>query len=81
MKAILVINMPQTCWECPCEYDSLACKAKAGIRPDYDERPKECPLKPIPINETDIENAEQYSQLVNGIIDRMLKEKGRVNNE
>ena len=77
MKAILIIDMPPTCWECPCQYDYIRCNV-TGIFPDCDEkRPNQCPLKPIPINEVDIENAERYSQLVNGIIDIMIEEEKR----
>lgn len=48
MKAILVIDMPKECSECPCFYDYLCCQAKGGLNVLGDERPKECPLKPMP---------------------------------
>lgn len=53
-KAILVIDMPSNCSECPCEYDYLHCKAyeslykKRSSSPNYDEKPKWCPLKEMP---------------------------------
>lgn len=51
MKAILVIDMPSNCLDCPCEYDYLTCKA-IDHRLDYvdadNERPSWCPLKPLP---------------------------------
>lgn len=48
MKAILIIDMPVTCRECPCFYDYLHCNAKIGLNVLGDERPKGCPLKPLP---------------------------------
>lgn len=48
MKAILIIDMPVNCRECPCFYDYLHCQAKAGLNVLADKRPKGCPLKPIP---------------------------------
>ena len=55
MKAILVIEMPNECWECPMHIDGvddeneeiMVCKAKAR-ESDYGKRPKWCPLKPMP---------------------------------
>lgn len=51
MKAILVIDMPSNCLDCPCEYDYMRCKA-TNYRLDYvnadAERPSWCPLKPMP---------------------------------
>lgn len=50
MKAILVIDMPSNCLDCPCEYDYLICKAIIH-KLDYvgadNERPSWCPLKPL----------------------------------
>ena len=47
-KAILVIDMPNNCSECPCFYDWLRCQAKDGLNVVGDERPNGCPLKPMP---------------------------------
>lgn len=51
MKAILVIDMPSNCLDCPCEYDYLVCKA-INHKLDYvcadNARPSWCPLKPLP---------------------------------
>ena len=47
-KAILVIDMPKDCRECPCFYDWLHCQAKDGLNVVGDERPEGCPLKPTP---------------------------------
>lgn len=48
MKAILIIDMPVNCIECPCFYDYLYCQAKDGVDVLGEERPRECPLKPMP---------------------------------
>lgn len=48
MKAILVIDMPKECCECPCFYDYLHCQAKDDANVLGDERPYNCPLKPLP---------------------------------
>ena len=49
MKAILVIDMPSNCAECPlCDYEYNECKGK-NITPKVwvsDERQPWCPLKP-----------------------------------
>lgn len=54
-KAILVINMPESCDECPLfgnHYSDLCCKAlnNRGINYPYpaDFRQDWCPLKPLP---------------------------------
>lgn len=54
-KAILVINMPKSCDECPLfgsHYSDLCCKAlnNRGINYPYpaDFRQDWCPLKPMP---------------------------------
>ena len=53
MKAILIIDMPSNCLDCPCEYDYMRCKA-TNYRLDYvnanAERPSWCPLKELPSN-------------------------------
>ena len=59
MKAILVLDMPNTCGECPYSYysnledweDETKCCAihKGGYLEDYDQmRAVWCPLKPMP---------------------------------
>lgn len=51
MKAILVIDMPSNCLDCPCEYDYMRCKA-TNYKLDYvnadAEKPSWCPLRPLP---------------------------------
>lgn len=50
MKAILVIDMPNNCYECPCFMDEgWRCQNKLEIDEDVnDGRPDWCPLKPVP---------------------------------
>ena len=48
MKAILVINMPRDCLACPFLDDICFPKRKFEKGFPFDERPKECPLKPLP---------------------------------
>ena len=52
MKAILVINMPKSCWECPCYDGYWQCGATGNGFDTQDEihnqRPDWCPLKPMP---------------------------------
>ena len=50
-------------------------KRMMKIRTDYYERPDNCLLKPIPINENDIKQAECFSQFVNGIIEDLKRAK------
>jgi hypothetical protein len=56
-KAILVIDMPKRCGECPrcASYQSCAfsireywCTASDNISVDSDDKPRWCPLKPAP---------------------------------
>ena len=55
MKAILVIDMPKECWDCPMHIEGLddeneeimVCNAEK-IESHYGEKPSWCPLKPMP---------------------------------
>ena len=47
-KAILIIDMPSECGECPLLYDYLRCQAKEGVDIYGEKRPGNCPLKPLP---------------------------------
>lgn len=62
MKAILVVDMPKDCRECPCFYDWLCCQAKDGLNVVGDKRPRGCPLKPMP-QKKETRNAIQYRGL------------------
>lgn len=49
MKAILVIDMPTDCNECPCYYEeAYRCQVHMETDEDlYDGKPSWCPLKPM----------------------------------
>ena len=58
MKAVLVIDTPKDCYECPCyslnaqakrfECDAnLTIKGKIGVV-ELDKKPRWCPLRPLP---------------------------------
>lgn len=77
MKAILVIDMPKECCECPCFYDYLHCQAKDGVNVLGYERPNECPLKPMPQNKEIIgtkyiKDSNQYALGWNDCIKEIL---------
>lgn len=54
MKAVLVIDMPDSCYECPCyDHSDYADGCMVFIRKTHDidhgtQREKWCPLKPMP---------------------------------
>ena len=68
MKAILVIDMPSCCVECPCyDFDLGLCSPKNEITDvdgRHDERADWCPLKPLPnaINERGKWISEEYQK-------------------
>lgn len=76
MKAILVIDMPNECIECPCFYDYLYCKANMKADVLDDERPSNCPLKPMPqkkeIDWSDSFGKYNYKKGYNKCIDEIL---------
>lgn len=46
MKAILVIDMPNDCYDCPCyDHEGGICQAVSNWKTD---RENGCPLRPIP---------------------------------
>lgn len=52
MKAILVIEMPNSCDECPCctwipEYSEYGCGISGNLE-DITDKPSWCPLKTLP---------------------------------
>ena len=76
MKAILVIDMPNECDECPCLNRNLwQCQADIKRR-SSDERPDWCPLKLMPMkvrtDEDDIE-VDSYWQGWNDCIEGLEK--------
>ena len=78
MKAILVIDMPENCRECPVQSCGF-CQAKDGgkficdikIKPDW------CPLKPMPqrANHPDWCDGGRYDKGYNACIDEILGDK------
>lgn len=73
MKSILVIEMPETCYGCPCmddKWNSCDATGEELSENDADKKPSWCPLKPMPEKrtmyiraKTDIEFAEYYARL------------------
>lgn len=49
-KAVLVIDMPEHCYECPCFMnEGWRCQCRLDINEEvHDERPTWCPLRPLP---------------------------------
>lgn len=47
MKAILVIDMPNMCWECPLCHNDCVCDIIGDVTDD-DSVDVRCPLKPMP---------------------------------
>ena len=48
MKAILVIDMPESCFDCPCESEYLCGLARKELFYEADRKPEWCPLKEMP---------------------------------
>lgn len=48
MKAILVIDMPESCFDCPCESEYLCGAARKELFYEADRKPEWCPLKEMP---------------------------------
>ena len=49
MKAVLIIDMPNDCYGCPCYYeDSDQCEVLFKKIEVYDKKPSWCPLRPLP---------------------------------
>lgn len=51
MKAVLVIDTPKDCGDCPCLHDELwMCQADTEYHrgAEYSGRPSWCPLRPLP---------------------------------
>ena len=84
LKAILVIDKPKECSECPCFYDYIRCQAEEDAKVYGEKRPYNCPLKPMPkrmltlakINNGEIlnNNEIQYMKGRNDCVDEILGE-------
>ena len=72
-KAILVLDMPESCGDCPLqtEYDTLRCVVNNEIV-TMDARPDWCPLKPVP-EKVDIPYLTIWDAGWNACIDEILK--------
>ena len=52
-KAILELEMPESCWQCPCIQDRTETYRWCGVvggdcpNPPYEKRRDDCPLKPV----------------------------------
>ena len=63
-KAVLIFDMPEACWKCPCEYDGMGCTAIPNFKsfPEgfdtTEEKPSWCPL--IEVTKGDITRARMY---------------------
>ena len=87
-KAILVMNMPQTCGECPlcASYQESTWSSReywcptlnnADVEP-FVKKPKDCPLKPLPEKEyadTGIVEVDEFAAGYNSCIDEILGDK------
>ena len=91
MKAILVIDMPSSCTNCPCagnNYDYNECEPKGkrlALEDIYEKRPSWCPLKPMPSKKEPkrfepfemnmVEYNKGYRKCYNACIDEILGDK------
>lgn len=82
MKAILVIDAPNECDECPClNYKLWYCQADPKHRDGAEDYvPEWCPLKPMPQNKEIIgtkyiKDSNQYALGWNACIDEILGEE------
>ena len=84
MKAILVVDMPERCWDCPYGHDmwqgEYRCLLDGKTKLDVpnDERSEECPLKPMP-SEKYLSPRDEHDDIIfqmgwNGCIDEILGE-------
>lgn len=48
MKAILTIEMPESCFDCPCESEYVCGAAQKKLFYEEDRKPEWCPLKEMP---------------------------------
>lgn len=80
MKAIAIFEMPKSCGECPCfggEYEDCQYSDEFSPMNPYIERPKWCPLKPMPEKKIAIINDDYIKgrcQGWNDCIDAILRE-------
>ena len=63
-KAILVIDMPSMCKECPLCYDDCICDI-IGVVTDDDSVDMRCPLRPLP-QKVEMDMNEYYEGVADG---------------
>lgn len=79
-KAVLVMNMPDTCENCTCKYSSYKndelydCAITGKAIPinggHYEDRPDWCPLRELPEKETEMTDADDLGvEYVRGTMD------------
>jgi len=78
MKAVLVIDMPNRCWECPIHYLNI-CEAnqyKVGWENGRNGKPDWCPLKPLPqkLPPNELGNMSLYKSGWNACLDAITGE-------
>ena len=77
MKAMLVIDMPNDCYDCPCYYeDRDMCEAFNKKAKADSGRPSWCPIKPLP-HSKQMENrwfSDDYSKGWNACLDEIVGE-------
>ena len=61
MKAVLVIDMPHICDECPFSWETdkewlLSCQLEHDLGTSKGRKPAWCPLKPMPVSNEELEN-------------------------
>lgn len=62
MKAVLVLEMPKNCEDCPLNYDYIECMgAETAIKLNYAEIPEKCPLRPLPEKRVYKDNYNRFS--------------------
>lgn len=80
-KAILVIDMPKSCEECPCCYLTEGCYSdicqvnRFGLEEGYEKgRPNWCPLREVPerANHPDWCDGGRYDKGYNACIDEIM---------
>lgn len=73
MKAVLVIDMPNDCYDCPCYYEERnKCEVTFENIEDDIERPSWCPLKPLP-HKKDIDKTLEFGGYENIIQESLAR--------
>lgn len=82
-KAALIMDMPESCWECPCMkelYEYSICEVKTKVCDEYEHnRPGWCPLRELPeeANHPEYWDNGRFDKGWNACLDEILA-KGRM---